>query len=431
MQATNASGVAVSSYAAGSGSRKATSDAAAAGGGGGGAVVVELPLHLTEKILCSISPLASARHATVCKSWAATVSARLARPVPHLFLCTPPDIKSATRGLVVSVPLDGAPPTPIPSRVRSSETNGLRCIGAAPSGRVAFAAGWWSPDVVLVNPVTGAVQRVDVGVPCLDPRHSRVMAAGAGDDSFFAVEGYKLTLWQRRQGAGEKDEEAASWWRSVVNATLNPTNNIVSAVNCNGCYYLLHEDGSLSKVDATSPPPLCIEKFPVAETLPYQFGSGRLVECDGEVLFVRQLLAYKEEVTIESCTSLTVAGFEVHRLEVTEQRWSKVEELGADRALFVSPGSSFAVRASEVEGCRGNCIYFAGESQYYSSPACREDGETSWGMYSMEERRVLFEHVVVTEPGKGAEVLWFLPRVSLGRLCKSLVRAGALRAPRV
>jgi hypothetical protein len=33
----------------------------------------ELPLHVTEKILCHISPLESARHATVCRSWAATV----------------------------------------------------------------------------------------------------------------------------------------------------------------------------------------------------------------------------------------------------------------------------------------------------------------------------------------------------------------------
>jgi hypothetical protein len=391
-----------------------TSDAAAA----------ELPLHLTEKILCCISPLASARHAVVCKSWAATVSARLARPVPHLFLCTPPHA-SPRRGLVASVPLDGARPPPaaavVPARVRASDTNGMRCIGATPGGgRVAFAAGWWSADVVLVNPVTGALDRIAVGEPRLDPRHSRVLAPGGAEDgdAFFAVEGYELVLWRHKQALLGNDDDAC-WSRCDVTATLDPTNNIVSAVNCNGRFYLLHEDGRLSAVDAASPPPLRMEKLPV-NRLPDQFGAGRLVESDGEVLFVRQLLAYKEQLTMESCTSLSVAGFEVHRLDVKEQRWTKVEALPPDRALFVSPGSSLAVRASETEGCRSNCIYFAGESQYYSSPACREVGDTSWGMYSMEERRVLFEHVVVTEPGTRAEALWFLPRVSLpGSICKA------------
>jgi hypothetical protein len=407
MQASNGGGHPAASTDA---AVEVTSDAPAA----------ELPLHLTEKILCSISPLASARHAVVCKSWAATVSARLARPVPHLFLCTPPHA-SARRGLVASVPLDGARPTVVvPARVRSSDTNGMRCIGATPGGgRVAFAAGWWSADVVLVNPVTGALDRVAVGRPCLDPRHSRVLAAGAAEDgdAFFAVEGYELVLWRHKQALQGNDD--ACWSRCDVTATLDPTNNIVSAVNCNGCFHLLHEDGRLSAVDAASAPPLRMEKLPV-NSLAHQFGAGRLVESDGEVLFVRQLLAYKEQFTMESCTSLSVAGFEVHRLDVKEQRWTMVEALPPDRALFVSPGSSFAVRASETEGCRSNCIYFAGESQYYSSPACREVGDTSWGMYSMEERRVLFEHVVVTEPGTRAEALWFLPRVSLpGSLCKS------------
>jgi hypothetical protein len=390
---------------------------AATGTADGGSAVVELPLHLTEKILCSISPLASARHAVVCRSWAATVSARLARPVPHLFLCRPPHV-SASRGLVVSVPLDGPPAAAValPARVRSSDTNGLRCIGATPGGRVAFAAGWWSADVVLANPVVGgALERVDVGEPCLDPRYSRVLAAGGTEDAFFAVEGYRLVLWRQQRGE-------AAWSKRAVAATLDPTNNIVSSVNCGGRFYLLHEDGRLSAVDATAPPQLSMEKLPVPSLLGHQFGPRpRLVESDGEVLSVRQHPAYKEGATVESCTSsLSVAGFEVHRLDAKEQRWTKLEALPGDRALFVSPGSSFAVRASQVEGCRGNCVYFAGENQYYSSPACREDGDTSWGMYSMEQRRVLFEHVVVTDPGARAEAVWFLPSASLaGSLCKS------------
>ncbi|KAK3156562.1 hypothetical protein QOZ80_2AG0108830 [Eleusine coracana subsp. coracana] len=383
--------------------------------------IVELPLHLTEKILCHVSPLESARHATVCKSWAATVSARLAKPVPALFVCTPPDNKSDRRGFVGSVSLDAGPDacspastaTAIRSGVRSSDTNGLQCIGATPSGLVAFAGSWWGRNVILVNPITGLLHNIDdiaYPHPHLDPRHCLVLTAGG--DSLFAVdEGYKLTIWRRQADGGEE-----AWSSRAVTATWATwhatTNHILYAVNCNGCFYLLHADGCLSKVDTTSSSspqqPLRVEKLRV-ESLRHKLGAlfsikddSRLLESDGEVLFVRQLLLDDSRTF-----TLPVFGFEVYRLDVKEQRWRKVDRLPHDRALFVSAGSSFAVRASEVEGCRSNCIYFVGKKRYCYSG---EDSETSWGMYSMEHRRILFEHRV-TEPGRSADVLWFLPRL--------------------
>lgn len=92
---------------------------------------------------------------------------------------------------------------------------------------------------------------------------------------------------------------------------LYPTTPILSAVNCNGCFYLLHKDGCLSKVDTTSPPPIRMEKLSVA-SLADQFGAfsmknnAFLLESDGEVLFVSQLLAFME----------TDIVFEVHKLDV-------------------------------------------------------------------------------------------------------------------
>jgi hypothetical protein len=65
-----------------------------------------------------------------------------------------------------------------------------------------------------------------------------------------------------------------------------------------------------------------------------------LLESDGEALFVRQLPTHHKEAFIES---LSLTRFEVYRLDVKDQRWTKV-----NRALFVSPGSSFAVRASDT-----------------------------------------------------------------------------------
>ncbi|TVU32643.1 hypothetical protein EJB05_24384, partial [Eragrostis curvula] len=360
----------------------------------------KLPLHLTEKILCCISPLESARLATVCKSWATTISARLVALVLHLYVCMPPE-RSDRRGLVVSVALDVArfSPATNPARVHSSDTNRFRfrCIGATPSGRLAFAATWWSKDFVLVNPITGVRQSIDVGV---SPLPRRVLVAG---DSLFAVEGngLDLILWRQAPGSGEE----RSWSRTRCALHQHPIKPILSAVNCNGCYYLLHVDGSLSTVDATAPPPLRMEKLPVArpmDPLGAFFVNTHLVESDGEVLLVQQL------VTFTDGKSLPTGGFEVHRLDVKEQRWTKVRELPDDRALFVSPRSSFAVRVSNTAGCRSNYIYFVGEKGYYSNPACRQGHGSSWGLYSMADRRVLFEHAV---EGPGTEAMWFLPRV--------------------
>ncbi|TVU12812.1 hypothetical protein EJB05_46473, partial [Eragrostis curvula] len=416
MQATNAGVTAASSPGA-------TSTDAADGAGSSMLIisdaadgpVAELPLHLTEKILYCISPLESGRLATVCKSWAATVSARLAMPIPALYVSTPPDITTDRRGLVVSVTLDGSSPsaTRTPSRVQWSDTNVLDSIGATPSGHVAFATGLWNDNVTLVNPVTGAVETIDVGSPALNQHQSHVLAAGPGDscDSLFGVDDRTLFLWRRQACGGEKE----AWSRCAVLAMMGH-NHIATAVECNGCFYLLHVNGCLSRIDTAEPPPLKMRMIPVA-SLMHQMAylsmkdEGRMLVCDGEVLFVRQR-------PVSACdyrASFTVDGFEVFRLDVKEQRWAKVDQLPADRAIFVSPGSSFAVRASEVEGCMSNCIYFVGKKPYYSYYWGGDTGgESLWGVYSMKDRRVLFENAV-TEPGRNTNAVWFLPRVSLAK----------------
>ncbi|KAL6606939.1 hypothetical protein ACP70R_042592 [Stipagrostis hirtigluma subsp. patula] len=382
----------------------------------------ELPLHLTEEVLRCISPLASARLATVCKSWAATVAARLARPSPHLFVCTSPDKDSDRRGVIFSVRLDAAggavgrarsPWAAIPGRVRSVETNGLRCIGATPSGRLAFAS-TLSRGAVVVNPVTGASQSIDVGMARWYVQDNAV--AVGGSDSFFFVDANVLVLWRR----ADVDGEGCSKWTAVEAAAHQTMADIVSAASCNGCIYMLHADGCMSVIDAAAPPPLRREKLPVASPIEQQFitpclnpfREGHLLESDGEVLFVRPLLDHAEKDEFVFCGHhrefLSIVGFEVYRLDVEDQRWTSVKALTGDRALFVSPQSSFAVRASETAGCRRNCIYFVGKQRFCSS--CNGDAGNTWGVYSMEDREVLFEDAV-TKPGKCSAALWFLPMV--------------------
>jgi hypothetical protein len=388
---------------------------------------VELPLHLTEKILCCINPLASARLATVCKSWAATISERLARPVPHLFVYLPADNKSDRRGRVVSVPIayDGddaggaAPPVPavIPNRVLLADTNGLACIGAMPSGHLAFAS-WWSKILVLINPITGARQSVQVE----EPRRSLVLAAGGGD-SFISVGTDEHILWRRAAGG----DEWSRW--TVPAAAAHRIVNIISAAVCSGCFYILDDNGHVSVIDVAAPPPVRMEKLPVASLFDGDHAvaspavlnpatKGHLLESDGEVLFVRPVIAFKDELfgagggtpfcNHDAAVFLAVLGFEVYRLDLKDRRWAKVEKLPGDRAIFVSPGSSFVVRSSETAGCRSNCIYFVGNKWYCS--LCNRDAGKAWGVYSMEDREVLFEHAV-TEPGPCSAATWFLPRV--------------------
>ncbi|KAL6639371.1 hypothetical protein ACP70R_023101 [Stipagrostis hirtigluma subsp. patula] len=397
-----------------------STDADGAGSGKDGDVAgepVELPLHLVEEIVGRMSLVESARLATVCKSWAAAASARLPRRVPHLFVFLYNVSRESLRvkGLVVSVQPDGAvgrawmpPSAATPACMRSADTKELQCIGATPSGRIAFGD-YWSRNgrLVLLNPVTGALQSISL----TGLRNQLVLVAGRSD-AFLAIYYDKLVIWWRAGGGDE-------WSQWMVQESRRQTSLIFAAVNCDGCFYILHLQGYLLMINTTKPPPFRVERLPVPSLLeqnpsdPPGFPPSEkvhLLQSDGEVLVVRQLLAVKEvpAVFCDHREFPSIVGFEVFRLDMKDQCWTKVKTLGGDRALFVSPESSFMLRASEMAGCLGNCIYFVGREQYCFK--CRIDGGMSWGVYSMENQKILFEHVV-TDPGRCMTSLWFLPSV--------------------
>ncbi|TVU32638.1 hypothetical protein EJB05_24379, partial [Eragrostis curvula] len=489
---------------------------------------VDLPLDITEKILCCISPLESARFATVCKSWAAAVSERLATPlVPHLFVTEAvplrPDDSDGDfhlRGYVLSVPLDrsarltspaiipapknlrhrynprsplalvpsntpaaaaAAGPTDllpgdehtIPHRfagrvICCTERGGgdavqdLEQKGVARSGITTTSAfGFDSPScrgstketerdrvaqdrticdfsfrsagaersssaprpalstsrkVIFINPVTDAYKTVNgVGVP----RFTR-LAAGSGDtvlssdDEFTHHERFTMRLYCRAQGSEE-------WSRRVVsNGFRYHCTGISSLVNCRGVVYVLYWDGHTAKIDTNAGPPLLIEEhFSRPWTMTWRSENDHdplrfkdyLVESDGEVLLVRQRLAWKATTCSSYCHCPCEATgfFEVYKLDEIGRRWAKVETLDGDRALFVSTRSSFSVRASQTAGCWSNCIYFVSEGQYCGT--CHENSMSTWGVYSMVQGKVLFEHTIEAREGRTV-ARWFRP--SLG-----------------
>lgn len=399
-------------------------------GGGEPIVHVKLPLHLTERILRNIAPLESARFATVCKSWAGIVSARLATPVPALFVRLPPkNCNTGRRGLVVSVPLEGAaggsprlPPAAIPAHVH---THGLRCIGAVRSRGLAFA-GWHQP-VVAVNPVTGAWRSVKLG----EPDHVLVAGTGGGEDAFVSSANASPLVrlswkpaggeWAHRTVAPSAVPPPPSGIRRQrLSSAVRFTGHVLAAVKCNGCFYMLRKDGwHVSVVDVAAPPPLRMETVEVpglaAERRPY-FRSelGHMLESNGEVLYVRRLVQYEDldPASPAFCEhnnlDRVIVGFEVYRLDMEGQqrRWTRVERLAGDQALFVSDESSFSVASSETAGCRSNCIYYARKIRYC---LCRETPVSwhVWGAYSLEDQELLFEHPFI-ETSRCEAALWFL-----------------------
>ncbi|KAL6889046.1 hypothetical protein ACP4OV_010072 [Aristida adscensionis] len=435
-----------------------TTKRGAAGGDAGGASTsrppaaagrrsVELPLHLTERILRRISPLESARLAAVCKAWAATVSERLARLSPHLFVAevgssmllrasgrVPDDPDRQPRAAIISVPLDGGgvpSPAVIAARANLSGlvAQSMRCMGAMPSGRLAFSCPSTSSFVFLAHPVTDAVDETDAAADFRCQKPVLVTAAGAGGghgrstDAFFSDDScgdnnmYRppLTLSRWRDGG-------AGWSTCAVllPAALEGLRILSAAAGRDGgCIYVLHNTGRVAQVDAGgSPPPLRMEMLPAASLVDHVRPPGHrflspteghlTVSDDGELLFVRKLHELRP-VASTLCRRhefYDIAGFEVYRMDVSGRRWTRVETLPEDTAMFVSRESIMAVRASRTEGCRSNCVYFVNERQ--SCVLCRQDGGCSWGVYSMEDAMVVLEQGV-TSAGSNTEMRWFLP----------------------
>ncbi|RLN05339.1 uncharacterized protein C2845_PM13G24630 [Panicum miliaceum] len=106
---------------------------------------VSLPLHLVDGILWHLSPLESARFASVCKSWAGIASRRLADPAPHLFAFR--STIAHRRGEIIAVPLGGESDPSCHVRARTTPchpalqrvTRKTECLGATASGRLVLA----------------------------------------------------------------------------------------------------------------------------------------------------------------------------------------------------------------------------------------------------------------------------------------------------
>ncbi|KAJ4812382.1 F-box protein skip23 [Rhynchospora pubera] len=81
-----------------------------------------------------------------------------------------------------------------------------------------------------------------------------------------------------------------------------------------------------------------------------------LVDCSGKLLAVRRLGEYHPD------DSFSTQHFEVFEFEESNETWLLIHGLG-EKSLFVGQNGSISVSATEIPGCRPNCIYFTDD--YY------------------------------------------------------------------
>ncbi|XP_044428297.1 uncharacterized protein [Triticum aestivum] len=226
-----------------------------------------LPFHLTERILRCISPLESVRLATVCRSWAATISERLATPTPHLFALEVLDDKHP-RGAIFPVPVGDneedsqapAIPARLPAMGRHAEC--FELCGASSSGNLSFVNG---SLVLLVNPVTGASRSVEISASICQTGPNLC----TGTEAFFITEFHRgVSLW---------------WWcaeewserKLLLPEGFKIYHAIALSAYSNGALYALEFSGLVYAMDTRLPLPWGLTRLSAPSILEQYSPTGR------------------------------------------------------------------------------------------------------------------------------------------------------------
>ncbi|XP_050363947.1 F-box protein SKIP23 isoform X2 [Argentina anserina] len=112
------------------------------------------------------------------------------------------------------------------------------------------------------------------------------------------------------------------------------------------------------------------EMSPILAANPVYGGDKKfLVESSGELLVVDMYLSTDQEldweeeeeevsqVQLDGCIYERTVKFKVYKVDEGGQKLVQMKSLG-DRVLFLGDDCTFSAAASELSGCRGNCIYF-------------------------------------------------------------------------
>jgi Protein of unknown function (DUF295) len=109
--------------------------------------------------------------------------------------------------------------------------------------------------------------------------------------------------------------------------------------------------------------------------------SGHLVECSGDLLMVLK----RGRLPTEDGPP-TMVRFELYRFEKETETCSEIHGIG-DKRLFLGPNASVSISASEVPGCKTNCIYFL--DHFHERPEEAEYGyKIDNGVFSLDENKL-------------------------------------------
>ncbi|KAJ3680425.1 hypothetical protein LUZ60_016703 [Juncus effusus] len=105
-------------------------------------------------------------------------------------------------------------------------------------------------------------------------------------------------------------------------------------------------------------------------------GSNYLIEASGEIFLIFR--AHDE------FSPVSQSYFEIHRLDSSQDsnpKWTQITSID-DYVIFLDQTRGFAIRASELRGHKGNCVYFLKyrvEEYEEAYVVCRYDLEEGWG----------------------------------------------------
>ncbi|XP_062089245.1 uncharacterized protein LOC133795781 [Humulus lupulus] len=137
-------------------------------------------------------------------------------------------------------------------------------------------------------------------------------------------------------------------------------------------------------------------------------GKYYLVECCGQLLQIKRYLAN----TCSDFIRLT-SGFKVFKLSHNRgDKWVEMESLGHDVAIFLGDNSSVSVLAPNIDGYKGNCLYFTEDKDTLDIGYL---GPSDMGLYDFENKSFTrhFDMDATNFLNLQKRPLWILPTLHL------------------
>ncbi|KAL5713824.1 hypothetical protein ACHQM5_015867 [Ranunculus cassubicifolius] len=153
-------------------------------------------------------------------------------------------------------------------------------------------------------------------------------------------------------------------------------------------FYAIDQNGGIFSFDFN-------HSYPIASLIspapPYfeLSGPGKyIVESSGELLQITRYLFFD----LCECERYVTTSFEVHKLDITLNKWVKVRSLG-NTVLFVGDNSSMSLSTLDFPEYKPNCIYFTDDFhllyfyRVYGRRSERE-GPHDMGIFHLEDGKI-------------------------------------------